>query len=39
LEVARNELGAADKYRYQVVNRSVEQAAGEICRILETLRE
>lgn len=34
LEVARRELSAAEKYRYQVVNDDVDAAVEEICRIL-----
>jgi guanylate kinase len=34
LEVARRELKLIDRYQYEVVNRTVDQAAGEICDIL-----
>lgn len=34
LEQAKKELSAADRYRYQVVNDDVDQAAQEICDIL-----
>ncbi len=36
LEAARNELAAAQHYRYQVVNDQVERAAQELCNILLT---
>ncbi len=34
LEVARRELSLKDRYRHEVVNRSVPEAAAEICEIL-----
>ena len=34
LEVARRELAQADWYQYQVINNDVEQAVGELIRIL-----
>jgi guanylate kinase len=34
LEVARRELSFTDRYRYQVINRTVDQAVHEICEIL-----
>ena len=37
LEVARRELAFADRYRHQVVNRSVDQAVREILDILKPL--
>ncbi len=36
LEVARRELDAAGRYRYQVINDDVEQAVQEICDILRS---
>ncbi len=39
LEVARGELAAADEYRYQVVNQSLDQAVQDICRILDSSGE
>jgi guanylate kinase len=35
LEVARREMAMVGHYRYQVVNRTVDDAVQEICRILE----
>jgi len=35
LEVARREMSLADRYKHQVVNRSVEEAVSEICEILK----
>ncbi len=37
LEVARRELAFADRYQFQIVNRSVEEAVREIHEILKTL--
>ncbi len=37
LEVARHELAFADRYKYQVVNRSVDQAVADILAILHSL--
>src|ERR1700676_1095150 len=37
LEVARRELASADRYQYQIVNRSVDQAVADIMAILNTL--
>jgi len=39
LEVARRELAFADRYRHQVVNRSVDQAVCEILDILNQLNQ
>lgn len=35
LNVARRELGLADRYEYQVVNDTVPQAVADICQILQ----
>ena len=37
LEVARRELSFADRYQFQVTNRSVEKAVEEICDILNRI--
>ena len=37
LEVARRELSFADRYRFQVTNRSVDKAVEEICDILNRI--
>jgi guanylate kinase len=34
LEVARRELSFADRYRHQVINRTVDQAVHDICNLL-----
>jgi guanylate kinase len=36
LEVARRELAAADRYRYQVLNDDVEKAVRQICDIVRS---
>ena len=36
LAVAKHELGLAERYEYQVVNITVEQAVDEICQILQS---
>lgn len=36
LEVARSEMRAAERYRYHVVNDTVDRAVAEICEILQT---
>ena len=35
LEVARRELDLADRYQYQVVNDTVDEAVEEICKLLQ----
>jgi guanylate kinase len=37
LAVAREEMACAEHYQYRVVNRTVDQAAADICRILQSL--
>lgn len=39
LEVARHELEYIDRYRYRVVNETLEQAVDDICEVLTRLRE
>ena len=39
LEVASRELASSDRYRHEVINDKVEQAADEICRILRSYGE
>ncbi|MEZ6094365.1 MAG: guanylate kinase [Pirellulaceae bacterium] len=39
LEVAREELAAADWYQHVVVNAEIEQTVSDICHILESYRE
>jgi guanylate kinase len=39
LEVARRELSFIDRYRYVVINRSVDQAVGDIVQILKGLED
>ena len=39
LEVAAEELQALGYYRYEIINRSVDHAVEEICRILKSYRE
>ena len=39
LEVARRELGFVDRYRYVVINRSVDQAVDDILQILKRLED
>ncbi len=34
LEVARREMASADRYRWQILNRNVDEAVADICRIL-----
>ena len=34
LETAKRELAQKDRYRYQVINRDVQQAVREVCDIL-----
>lgn len=38
LEVARGEMALMDRYRYEVVNDTVERAVSEICEILQANR-
>jgi guanylate kinase len=38
LEVARREMAALDRYRYEVVNDTVDRAVQEICEILQANR-
>jgi guanylate kinase len=38
LEVARREMAVLDRYRYEVVNDTVDRAVQEICEILQTNR-
>ena len=39
LEVARREMEKLDRYRHEVINRTIDQAADEICEVLDRYRD